>query len=45
MDKQFKYATKKNIPFAVIIGGKEYIEKTLRVVKDLARLRQKKQLH
>lgn len=23
MDKQFKYADKKNIPFAIIIGSKE----------------------
>ena len=34
MDKQFKYADKKNIPFAVIIGSKE-IESGEAVVKDL----------
>jgi histidyl-tRNA synthetase len=34
MDKQFKYADKKNIPFAVIIGSKEIAEKNF-VVKDL----------
>jgi histidyl-tRNA synthetase len=33
-DKQFKYAEKKNIPFAVIIGSTELTEKTA-VVKDL----------
>ncbi len=33
-DKQFKYAEKKNIPFAVIIGSKELENKTC-VVKDL----------
>ncbi|HEX6849070.1 MAG TPA: His/Gly/Thr/Pro-type tRNA ligase C-terminal domain-containing protein, partial [Chitinophagaceae bacterium] len=33
-DKQFKYAEKKNIPFAVIIGGKELEEKTC-TIKDL----------
>ena len=33
-DKQFKYAEKKNIPFAVIIGSKELEEKTC-TIKDL----------
>jgi histidyl-tRNA synthetase len=35
-DKQFKYAEKKNIPFAIIIGSKELEQKTA-VVKDLRR--------
>jgi histidyl-tRNA synthetase len=35
MDKQFKYATKKNIPFAVIIGSKEMAEKNC-VIKNLS---------
>ncbi len=39
-DKQFKYAEKKNIPFAVIIGTKEMQEKTC-VVKDLKKREQK----
>src|SRR6266536_392104 len=39
-DKQFKYAEKKNIPFAVIIGTKEKQEKTC-VVKDLKKREQK----
>ena len=34
MDKQFKYASKKNIPFAVIIGSRELEEQTC-VIKDL----------
>lgn len=34
MDKQFKYAEKKNIPYAVIIGSKE-IENNKAVVKNL----------
>jgi histidyl-tRNA synthetase len=34
LDKQFKYAEKKNIPFAVLIGSKELGEKTC-TVKDL----------
>lgn len=34
MDKQFKYADKKNIPFIVIIGSKE-IEESEAVVKNL----------
>jgi histidyl-tRNA synthetase len=34
MDKQFKYADKKFIPFAVIIGGKE-MENKEAVVKNL----------
>ena len=34
MDKQFKYAEKKNIPFAVIIGSRELELKTV-VVKNL----------
>lgn len=33
-DKQFKYAEKKSIPYAIIIGSKELEEKTC-VVKDL----------
>ncbi len=36
MDKQFRYAEKKNIPFAVIIGSKEVELKTC-VVKDLSK--------
>ncbi|MEO8413936.1 MAG: histidine--tRNA ligase [Ginsengibacter sp.] len=36
MDKQFKYAAKKNIPFAVIIGSNELEQKTC-IVKDLAK--------
>lgn len=35
MDKQFKYATKKNISFVVIIGSKEMAEKNC-VVKNLS---------
>ncbi len=35
MDKQFKYADKKNIPFAVIIGSRE-IEEQQCLVKELA---------
>ena len=34
IDTQFKYATKKNIPFAVIIGSKEMSGQNC-VVKDL----------
>ena len=34
MDKQFKYADKKNIPFAVIIGSKE-MQSDEAVVKTL----------
>ncbi len=34
LDKQFKYADKKNIPFAIIIGTKEMENKTC-MVKDL----------
>jgi histidyl-tRNA synthetase len=34
MDKQFKYAEKKNIPYAIIIGTKEIENKTC-MVKDL----------
>jgi histidyl-tRNA synthetase len=34
-DKQFKYAEKKNIPYAVIIGSKE-LEQGTCIVKDLA---------
>jgi histidyl-tRNA synthetase len=34
MDKQFKYASKKNIPFVVIIGSNELEQQTC-VVKDL----------
>ena len=36
MDKQFKYASKKNIPFAVIIGSRELEEQTC-VIKDLVK--------
>ncbi len=41
MDKQFKYADKKNIPFAVIIGSKE-IEEGEAVVKNLRTAAQQK---
>ncbi|HEV8083524.1 MAG TPA: histidine--tRNA ligase [Chitinophagaceae bacterium] len=40
LDKQFKYATKKNIQFAIIIGSKEIDEETC-VVKNLATGEQK----
>ncbi len=40
MDKQFKYAAKKNIPFAVIIGSKEIAEQHC-IVKDLTKGEQK----
>jgi histidyl-tRNA synthetase len=40
LDKQFKYATKKNISFAVIIGSKE-IEEKVCLVKNLATGEQK----
>jgi histidyl-tRNA synthetase len=33
-DKQFKYADKKQIPYAVIIGSKELLENTV-VIKNL----------
>ncbi len=36
MDKQFKYASKKNIPFAIIIGSRELEEQTC-VIKDLVK--------
>ena len=36
LDKQFKYATKKNIPFAIIIGSDE-IAKQACVIKDLVK--------
>jgi histidyl-tRNA synthetase len=36
MDKQFKYAAKKNIPYAVIIGSNEITQKTC-VIKNLAK--------
>ena len=39
-DKQFKYADKKNIPLAVILGSKELEAKTC-VIKDLAKGEQK----
>ncbi len=39
-DKQFKYAEKKNIPYAVIIGSKELDQGTC-IVKDLAKGTQK----
>ncbi len=35
-DKQFKYAEKKNIPYAVIIGSKE-LEQSTCIVKDLTK--------
>jgi histidyl-tRNA synthetase len=35
MDKQFKYAEKKGIPYAVIIGSRE-VEQQTAVVKELA---------
>ena len=41
MDKQFKYAEKKHIPYAVIIGTKE-IENDEAVVKNLATSQQEK---
>lgn len=40
MDKQFKYAAKKNIPNAIIIGSKEMAEKNC-MVKDLIKGEQK----
>ncbi len=40
MDKQFKYASKKNISFAIIIGSKEIAGQNC-VVKDLAKGEQK----
>ena len=40
MDKQFKYADKKNIPFVIIIGSKEMQEQNC-VVKDLDKNEQK----
>ncbi len=40
LDKQFKYASKKNIAFVVIIGSKEMEEETC-VVKDLEKGEQK----
>ena len=40
MDKQFKYAAKKNIKYAVIIGSKEMQEQNC-VLKDLAQNEQK----
>lgn len=39
-DKQFKYAEKKNIPFAIILGSKELEQKAC-VVKDLRKGEQK----
>ena len=39
LDKQFKYASKKNIPFAVIIGSNEVEQKTC-IVKDLLKSEQ-----
>jgi histidyl-tRNA synthetase len=41
LEKQFKYATKKNIPFAVIIGSNEMELKSC-VVKNLAKGAQEK---
>jgi len=40
LDKQFKYAEKKNIPFAVIIGSKELEQNTCNI-KDLRSGKQK----
>ncbi len=40
IDKQFKYAAKKNILYAIIIGSKEMSEQTC-VVKDLTKGEQK----
>jgi histidyl-tRNA synthetase len=40
MDKQFKYASKKNISFAVIIGSNEMEQRTC-IVKDLVKEEQK----
>ncbi|MEO5783270.1 MAG: histidine--tRNA ligase [Ginsengibacter sp.] len=40
MDKQFKYATKKNILYAVIIGSKEMQEQNC-IIKDLPKNEQK----
>jgi histidyl-tRNA synthetase len=39
MDKQFKYASKKNIPYAVIIGSNEIEQKTC-VIKNLLKAEQ-----
>ena len=39
MDKQFKYAAKKNIPFAVIIGSREVEQQTC-IVKNLLKAAQ-----
>lgn len=39
MDKQFKYATKKNIPYAIIIGSEEMQKRTC-IVKDLVKAEQ-----
>jgi histidyl-tRNA synthetase len=39
LDKQFKYAAKKNIPFAVIIGSNEMQQRTC-IVKDLVKAEQ-----
>ena len=36
LEKQFKYASKKNIAYAVIIGSKEIEEKTC-IIKDLSK--------
>ena len=41
MDKQFKYADKKNIQYAIIIGNKEMQEQTC-IVKDLSKNEQQK---
>ena len=38
-DKQFKYAEKKHIPFAIIIGEQELQSQTL-VIRDLAKREQ-----
>ena len=39
LDKQFKYATKKNVPFAIIIGSEEMAQNTC-IVKDLTKAEQ-----
>ncbi|WP_235906187.1 histidine--tRNA ligase [Ginsengibacter hankyongi] len=39
LDKQFKYASKKNIPFAIIIGSNEVEQKTC-IVRDLLKAEQ-----
>lgn len=41
LDKQFRYADKKNIPFAIIMGAQE-IASNIALVKDLATGHQEK---